>query len=116
PVAREPAAGMMRPRRWVGPLRRGLKRCRILSGEVTRIDHDHKIATVQPIVGPEREVSYDHVVVAPGSVSRTLPIPGLRENAVGFKTIGEAIFLRNHVLERLDVAATTTDPPTPPRP
>src|SRR6185436_11812234 len=51
-------------------------------------------------------------IVVPGSVSRTLPIPGLRENAVGFKTIGEAIYLRNHVLERLDVAATTTDPDT----
>src|SRR5262249_37217286 len=47
-----------------------------------------------------------------GSVSRSLPIPGLREQAVGFKNIGEAIYLRNKVLERLDVAATTTDPAT----
>jgi NADH dehydrogenase len=50
--------------------------------------------------------------VAPGSVSRTLPIPGLREHGIGFKTIGEAIYLRNHVLDRLDVAAATTDPQT----
>jgi NADH dehydrogenase len=57
-------------------------------------------------------VTYDHIVVVPGSVSRTLPIPGLREQAVGFKTLGEAIFLRNHVLEQLDVAATTLDPDT----
>ena len=83
-----------------------------LAGEVTRIEHARKTATVQPIVGPPREVAYDHIVVAPGSVSRTLPIPGLREHAVGFKTIGEAIYLRNHVLDRLDVAATTTDPAT----
>ncbi|MDT4986771.1 MAG: hypothetical protein QOI74_865 [Micromonosporaceae bacterium] len=112
PFLPEAAAGNISPRHSVVPLRRELKKCRILSGEVTRIDHHRKIATVQPIVGPEREVSYDHVVVAPGSVSRTLPIPGLRDNAVGFKTIGEAIFLRNHVLEQLDVAATTTDPAT----
>ena len=45
-------------------------------------------------------------------MSRTLPIPGLREHAVGFKTIGEAIWLRNHVLDRLDVAATTVDKDT----
>ena len=51
-------------------------------------------------------------MVVPGSVSRTLPIPGLRENAVGFKTIGEAIYLRNKVLEQLDIAATTSDPAT----
>jgi NADH dehydrogenase len=53
---------------------------------------------------------YDHVIVAPGSVSRTLPVPGLREHGIGFKTIGEAIFLRNHILDRLDVAAVTPDP------
>jgi NADH dehydrogenase len=79
---------------------------------VVRIENARKVATVQPIVGPPVEVQYDIIVVAPGSVSRTLPIPGLRENAVGFKTIGEAIWLRNHVLEQLDVAATTVDAAT----
>jgi NADPH-dependent 2,4-dienoyl-CoA reductase/sulfur reductase-like enzyme len=49
-------------------------------------------------------------VVAPGSVARTLPIPGLAECGIGFKTIGEAIYLRNHVLSRLDAADTTIDP------
>ena len=78
---------------------------------MTRIEHDRKTATVQPISRPDPARSpYDHVVVAPGSVSRTLPIPGLREHGIGFKTIGEAIYLRNHVLDRLDVAAATTDP------
>ncbi|GAB3963198.1 NAD(P)/FAD-dependent oxidoreductase [Plantactinospora veratri] len=92
------------------PLRRELRRCTIVSGTVTRIEHDRKTAVVQPIIGPAREIRYDHIVVAPGSVSRTLPIPGLAENGIGFKTIGEAIYLRNHVLDRLDVAAATTDP------
>jgi NADH dehydrogenase len=109
PFLPETAAGNISPRHTVVPLRRELKRCRILAGEVTRIEHARRTATVQPIIGPPREVGYDHVVVAPGSVSRTLPIPGLRENAVGFKSVGEAIYLRNKVLERLDVAATTTD-------
>src|SRR5690348_12214653 len=112
PFLPEAAAGSISPRHSVVPLRRELRRCRILSGEVTRIDHAHKTATVQPIVGPPVTVDYDQIVAAPGSVSRTLPIPGLAENAVGFKTIGEAIWLRNHVLGRLDVAATTVDPET----
>ena len=112
PFLPEAAAGNISPRHSVVPLRRELRKCRILSGEVTRIDHANKVATVQPIVGPPVTVDYDQVVVAPGSVSRTLPIPGLAENAVGFKTIGEAIWLRNHVLELLDVAATTVDPET----
>jgi NADH:quinone reductase (non-electrogenic) len=112
PFLPEAAAGNISPRHAVVPLRRELKRCNILAGAVTTIDHARKVATVQPIVGPEREVIYDHVIVAPGSVSRTLPIPGLRESGIGFKTIGEAIFLRNHVLEQLDVAATTSDKAT----
>src|SRR5947199_10474076 len=112
PFLPEVSAGNISPRHAVVPLRRELRKCHILAGEVIRVEHARKVATVQPIIGPSREVPYDHIVAAPGSVSRTLPIPGLREQAIGFKTIGEAIYLRNRVLDRLDVAATTTDPAT----
>jgi NADH dehydrogenase len=109
PFLPEAAAGNISPRHSVVPLRRELRNCRIVAGTVTSVEHGRKTAVVQPIVGPAREIAYDHIIVAPGSVSRTLPIPGLREQGIGFKTIGEAIYLRNHVLERLDVAAATTD-------
>ena len=65
--------------------------------------------TFQPLEGESREVTYDILVMAPGSIARTLPIPGLAEQGIGFKTIGEAIFLRNHVLSRLDFASSTQD-------
>ncbi|MFF0466641.1 NAD(P)/FAD-dependent oxidoreductase [Micromonospora zamorensis] len=110
PFLPEAAAGNISPRHSVVPLRRELRRCKMVAGTVTRIEHGRKVATVQPISGPAREITYDHVIVAPGSVSRTLPIPGLHEQGIGFKTIGEAIYLRNHVLDRLDVAAATPDP------
>ncbi len=110
PFLPEAAAGNISPRHSVVPLRRELKKCRIVSGEVTRIEHARKTVTVQPVDGPATEMTYDHIVVAPGSVSRTLPVPGLREHGIGFKTIGEAIYLRNHILDRLDVAAVTPDP------
>jgi NADH dehydrogenase len=112
PFLPEASAGNISPRHAVVPLRRALRKANVVAGEVARIDHGRKVATVKPIIGPAREIAYDHIIAAPGSVSRTLPIPGLREHAVGFKTIGEAIYLRNHVLERLDVAAATTDPQT----
>jgi NADH dehydrogenase len=110
PFLPEAAAGNLSPRHSVVPLRRELKRCRIVSGEVTKIEHARKTVTIQPIEGPPTEMTYDHIIVAPGSVSRTLPVPGLREQGIGFKTIGEAIYLRNHVLDRLDIAAVTPDP------
>jgi NADH dehydrogenase len=110
PFLPEAAAGNVSPRHVVAPLRKVLRKVHNITGAVTAIDHAHKTATVKPLAGHPRELSYDHIVVAPGSVSRTLPIPGLAENAVGFKTIGEAIYLRNHVLGQLDVAASTDDP------
>ena len=110
PFLPETAAGSLEPRHVVVPLRKVLKHCRVLTGLITSIDHSRKVATLLPLEGPEEEIPYDIIVVAPGSVVRTLPIPGLAEQGIGFKTVGEAIFLRNHVLSRLDYAASVTDP------
>jgi NADH:quinone reductase (non-electrogenic) len=109
PFLPETAAGSLEPRHVVVPLRKVLKQCRVLTGLVTGIDHASRTATVLPLEGPAYPVRYDVIVVAPGSVVRTLPIPGLVEQGIGFKTVGEAIYLRNHVLSRLDYAASVTD-------
>jgi NADH dehydrogenase len=109
PFLPEAAAGNLSPRHVVAPLRKVLRQCKILTGSVVGIDHQRKVAVVDPAAGAIREIPYDHIVIAPGSVARTLPIPGLRETAVGFKTIGEAIYLRNHVLAQLDAAASADD-------
>ncbi|MDX6284947.1 MAG: hypothetical protein QOG53_432 [Frankiales bacterium] len=110
PFLPEAAAGNLEPRHVVVPLRRVLSKAEVLTGRITRISHATKTAWVMPLEGAEFAISYDVLVMAPGSVARTLPIPGLAEVAVGFKTVAEAIFLRNHVISRLDVAATTNDP------
>ncbi|MQA96290.1 MAG: NAD(P)/FAD-dependent oxidoreductase [Streptosporangiales bacterium] len=104
PFLPEAAAGNLEPRHVVVPLRRVLRRVRILTGVVTEIDHRAHRITMDPAGGGHREVEYDMVVVAPGSISKLLPIPGLADCGIGFKTIGEAIALRNHVLSRLEIA------------
>nr|BFE77531.1 hypothetical protein GCM10020093_001320 [Planobispora longispora] len=73
------------------------------------IDPEARTVEMRPHQGPPRILGYDLLVLAPGSVSRTLPIPGLAEYGIGFKTVEEAIHLRNHVLAQLDLAASTTD-------
>ena len=90
--------------------RRELKGVDKLTGRVTEIRHAERTVRVAPVEGPEYEITYDHLVVALGSVARTLPIPGLAEQAIGFKQVEEAIALRNNVLNRLDVAASAWDP------
>jgi NADH:ubiquinone reductase (H+-translocating) len=110
PFLPEVASGTIDPRTAVVPLRRVLKHCRIVIGEVARVDHDTREAYVRTADGDERTIGYDIVVLAPGSRSRVLPVPGLAEHGIGFKTVQEAIYLRNHVLAQLDVAASEEDP------
>src|SRR5690606_10762821 len=109
PLLPETAAGNISPRHVVVPLRRVLPKAEVLTGRVTTIDQDRKVATIAPLVGQPYEVPYDYLVVALGAVSRTFPIPGLAEQGIGMKGVEEAISLRNHVLEQLDKADSTTD-------
>ena len=109
PFLPEVASGTIDPRAAVVPLRRVLRHCRLVIGEVFRIDHGAREAHVRTTAGEERTIGYDIAVLAPGSRSRVLPVPGLADQGIGFKTVQEAIYLRNHVLSQLDVAASQED-------
>ncbi|MFI7132023.1 NAD(P)/FAD-dependent oxidoreductase [Nonomuraea sp. NPDC050153] len=109
PFLAETVGGAVEPRHVVAPLGRVLKGVRVLTGHVTRVDHAARSAEFRPVQGPARTIAYDILVMAAGSVIRTLPIAGLAEHAVGFKTIGEAVHLRNHVLGQLAAAVSTDD-------
>ncbi|CAM5235274.1 NAD(P)/FAD-dependent oxidoreductase [Streptomyces avidinii] len=115
PFLPEAAAGAISPRHVVVPLRRVLGKCRIVIGEAQRIDHAKRTVTVSTLAtadegGGPIEMEYDELVLAPGSISRTLPVPGLADYGIGFKTVEEAIGLRNHVIEQMDIASSTRDP------
>ncbi|MFF5439600.1 NAD(P)/FAD-dependent oxidoreductase [Streptomyces achromogenes] len=115
PFLPEAAAGSISPRHVVVPLRRVLHRCHVVVGEVTAIDHAVRTAAVSTLAtadggGSAELLGYDELVLAPGSVSRALPVPGLAEYGIGFKTVEEAIGLRNHVIEQMDIASSTRDP------
>ncbi|MEU8695323.1 NAD(P)/FAD-dependent oxidoreductase [Streptomyces sp. NPDC048665] len=115
PFLPEAAAGSISPRHVVVPLRRVLRQCHVVVGEVISVDHAVRTAAVSTPATTEEGMAadllgYDEIVLAPGSVSRTLPVPGLAEYGIGFKTVEEAIGLRNHVLEQLDIASSTRDP------
>jgi NADH:ubiquinone reductase (H+-translocating) len=109
PFLPESAAGNLEPRHLVVPLRRVLSRCEILNGRIASISHEQRTARFEPVEGAGRDLAYDVLVVALGSIARTLPIPGLAERGIGFRTVAEAIYLRNQVLSKLDVAASTDE-------
>ena len=109
----EAAGGTLEPRHVVVPLRSALRRTEIVVGEVERVDPSARLLHLRGVDGDPFELGYDQLVLTPGSRSRTLPVPGLAEHGIGFKTLGEAILLRNHVLSRLESASQR--PPRDPR-
>jgi len=110
PFLAEAAAGSVEPRHVIAPLPEVLRHTRVLTGKIVSIDHAGRLATFAPACGPERVLRYDALVMAAGSVSRVQPVEGLADCGAGFKTIGEAVHLRNHVLGQLAVAASAGDP------
>jgi NADH:ubiquinone reductase (H+-translocating) len=72
----------------------------------TAVAHDvaGRRVQVETAAGGIEWVEYERLVVALGSISRTFPIPGLADYGLGFKTLADAIHLRNHVLRRLEAA------------
>jgi NADH:ubiquinone reductase (H+-translocating) len=110
PLLPEAASGTVEPRHAVVPVRIMCPHARLLLGRATAVDMSARTVTVQPAEGDAMDVEFDTLVVALGAIARTAPVPGLVEHAVGFKTIAEAIHLRNHVLQQLELAATIADP------
>ncbi len=109
PFLPEAAAGSLEPRHVVVSLRRTLKKTNVLTARVSSIDAERRTVRVDPPESESYDLPYDELVVAMGSVARTLPIPGLAQHGMGFKQIEEAIALRNHVLDRLDLATSVVD-------
>lgn len=110
PFLPQAAGGTLEPRHVVVPLRGPLRRTNVLVGSAIAHDAEARTIGFRSEAGDERTLPYDHLVAAPGSVSRTLPVPGLLEAALGFKTVSEAIALRNRALKQIGLADAADDP------
>ncbi|TCC63461.1 NAD(P)/FAD-dependent oxidoreductase [Kribbella pittospori] len=113
PFLPEVGAGSIEARHVAVSLRRHLPHTRLIAGSVVHIDHAHRTATVQPTDGSEHELAYDTIVITAGAVTRTFPIPGVADEAIGFKYVEEAVATRDRLLTAFERAATL--PPGPER-
>ncbi|MGZ4382938.1 MAG: NAD(P)/FAD-dependent oxidoreductase [Gaiellaceae bacterium] len=111
PLLPEAASGMLEPRHVVVPLRQMCPHAELLLGRAGSLDRESKTVIVATDEG-EHAVRYEQLVVALGSVVRVLPVPGLAEHGLGFKSLADAIALRNHVLRRLEAADAAPDEET----
>lgn len=105
PFLPEAAAGTLEPRHVVTPLREVLKRTQIVVDQVQGHNRKEKELTLKS----GETINYDYLVIALGSVSKTLDIEGLKENALGFKSLIDAVYLRNKLIENLEIANSIKD-------
>jgi len=108
PLLPEAASGTLEPRHCVVPLREMCPHAELILGAVTALDLDARSATVETDEGTQT-VEWRELVLALGAVPRTLPVPGLSEHALSFKSLADAIYLRNHVLHQLEAADAALD-------
>jgi NADH dehydrogenase len=110
PLLPEVAAGILEPRRISVSLPATLPCARLVLGEAQSVDLDAR--TVR-FTGPEGEsgvLGYDRLILAVGSVNKLLPVPGVAEHAHGFRSLAEALYLRDHMVRQVELAAATDDP------
>jgi NADH dehydrogenase len=109
PLLPEAASGTLEPRHVVVPLRLMCPHAELLLGRATALDGERWAVSVETD-SDAFDVGYEQLVIAVGSVARTLPVPGLADHGLGFRDLPDAIRLRNHVLRRLEAAAAAADP------
>jgi len=109
PLLPEAASGTLEPRHCVVPLRAMCPHAELLLGRATGVDLEAGSASLETDAGTQQTVRWQELVLALGSVPRIAPVPGLTEHALSFKTLPEAIYLRNHVLRQLEEADAALD-------
>ena len=105
PFLPEVMAGSIEARHAVTSHRRHLKNTKIVSGKVVNVDHASKTATIEVEGLVAYKMKYDQIVMTAGAVSRTFPIPGVADHAIGMKTVEEAVEVRNRIITNLDKAS-----------
>jgi NADH dehydrogenase len=103
-------AGTVDPRHIAVSLSATLRRTRHVPGHAVAADFTNRSLTVAGPDGQRRDLTWHRLVLTPGGVSRTLPLPGILEHAKGFDNIAEAVYLRDHVLGQLELADASDDP------
>ncbi|KJK57206.1 NAD(P)/FAD-dependent oxidoreductase [Saccharothrix sp. ST-888] len=109
PLLPHVAAGVLTPQSVAVSLRRTLHRTHIVPGGAIGVDPVAKVCVVRKVTDEVTALRYDHLVLAPGSITRSFDIPGLTDYARGMKSLAEAAYVRDHVIAQLDLASTTLD-------
>ncbi len=110
PLLPDVAGGLVDARFVAIPLANALRGVQAIRGRVDEVDFDARTVTYTDPEERARNLTWDRLVLTPGSVTRLFDVPGLAEHARGLKSTAEALYLRDHVLEQLELADVDDDP------
>ena len=109
PLLPQVGAGLVEPRHICVSLLSRMPKVRFVLGTVTHVDVRQKVVTWSSPEGGSGQAGYDRLILTAGSVNKLLPIPGVADYAHGFRSIAEAIYLRDHIIRQLELAAGAAD-------
>jgi NADH dehydrogenase len=110
PLMPQVAGGLVEPAHVCVSLPRRLPKAQFVLGTVSHVDARQKMVSWAGPDGSSGEIGYDRIILTAGSVNKLLPIPGIADYAHGFRSIAEAMFLRDEITRQLELAAVATDP------
>jgi NADH dehydrogenase len=110
PLLPEVATGIIEPRRLTVSIADTLPDVRLVLGEVDGLDLEHRTVRYADPADRREELRYDRLIIAAGSVNKLLPVPGVTEYAHGFRGIPEAVFLRDHLTQQVELADASDNP------
>jgi NADH:ubiquinone reductase (H+-translocating) len=110
PLMPQVTGEVIEPRHITIELPRRLRKTRFVLGTVNHVDSKQKVVSWAGPEGAAGQVGYDRLILTAGSVNKLLPIPGIADYAHGFRTISEAMYLRDQIIRQLELAAVAADP------
>lgn len=110
PLLVEAGTGALEPRHSVVPLRRFLRRSKLRMAEISNVDLTRRQVSLRNFDDSATDISYDHLVLALGSITRMPDVPGLHQHGFGMKSLADAIALRDRAIGLLELANETEDP------
>ena len=110
PLMPQVGGGLIEPGHIRISLPRRLRKTRFVLGTVNHVDSRRKVVSWAGPEGAAGQVSYDRLLLTAGSANKLLPIPGIADYAHGFRSIAEAVYLRDHIIRQLELAAVAADP------
>jgi NADH:ubiquinone reductase (H+-translocating) len=111
PLLFEACSGRLELRHCAQPIRAALRRARFVEATIEGVDVDRQIVRAVAADGATYDLPYDHLVVALGASTNEQMIPG-SSNAFTFKTMADALVLRNRLIEQFERADAASDPTT----